>query len=208
MAKSIYFIRHGETEYNKLGIVQGSGVDSELNDTGRLQAQAFYEHYQDVGFQLVIASALQRTHQTVEPFLKNQQLPFDTTPLINEINWGVHEGQKYVPSMKGAYKKMIEEWGAGNFDASLEQGESARALAARLQQFLDQLVQREEERILVCTHGRTLRCLMCLIKNQHLREMENYTHHNTGLYQTKWINPDYEVILENDTRHLNRIAQQ
>jgi len=44
MAKTIYFIRHGETEYNKLGIVQGSGVDSELNENGRAQAQAFYNH--------------------------------------------------------------------------------------------------------------------------------------------------------------------
>jgi probable phosphoglycerate mutase len=206
MTKSIYFIRHGETEYNKLGIVQGSGVDSELNTTGRAQAQAFYDHYQDVDFQLVIASALQRTHQTVEPFLEKRKLPFETTPLINEINWGIHEGQKYEPSMKDAYQNMINEWSIGNFDVSLEQGESARSLADRLQQFLDQLVQREEDKILVCTHGRTLRCLMCLIKGQHLREMENYSHNNTGLYQTKWINPNFEVILENDISHLNSIG--
>lgn len=207
MRKSIYFIRHGQTEYNKLGIVQGSGIDSELNDTGRAQAQAFYDHYKNEKFDLVVASALQRTHQTVAPFIENQNLPFEKTPLINEINWGVHEGLKYEPSMKEVYSNMIQEWNIGNFDASLEGGESARSLAARLQQFLDEIVQREEEKILVCTHGRTLRCMMCLVKQQHLREMENYSHYNTGLYQTKWLNPQFEIILENDTRHLKSLGQ-
>ncbi len=206
MRKSIYFIRHGQTEYNKLGIVQGSGIDSELNDTGRAQAQAFYDHYKEENFDLVFASALQRTHQTVAPFIENQKLPFETTPLINEINWGVHEGRKYEPSMKEVYSNMIQEWNIGNFDASLEGGESARSLATRLQQFLDELVLREEEKILVCTHGRTLRCMMCLVKQQHLREMENYAHHNTGLYQTKWLNPNFEIILENDTSHLKSLG--
>jgi probable phosphoglycerate mutase len=30
--KTIYLIRHGQTDFNKQGIVQGSGVDSSLND--------------------------------------------------------------------------------------------------------------------------------------------------------------------------------
>ena len=38
--KEIFIIRHGETELNRLGIVQGSGVDAGLNDTGQQQAQA------------------------------------------------------------------------------------------------------------------------------------------------------------------------
>jgi len=123
MNKTIYFIRHGQTEYNKLNIVQGSGIDSELNEVGQQQAQAFFDHYQNVNFELVIASALQRTHQTVAPFIKNKNLPFEKTPLINEINWGIHEGQKYEPWMKDSYQKMIKEWSIGNFDASLEEGE-------------------------------------------------------------------------------------
>jgi bisphosphoglycerate-dependent phosphoglycerate mutase len=39
--KDIYLIRHGETDYNRLGVVQGSGIDADLNDLGRRQAQAF-----------------------------------------------------------------------------------------------------------------------------------------------------------------------
>ncbi|MFM8374363.1 MAG: histidine phosphatase family protein, partial [Bacteroidota bacterium] len=37
----VYFIRHGETDFNRQGIIQGRGVDSDLNETGRQQARAF-----------------------------------------------------------------------------------------------------------------------------------------------------------------------
>jgi probable phosphoglycerate mutase len=40
--KTIYLIRHGETDYNRRGVVQGSGVDSDLNEMGQAQATAFF----------------------------------------------------------------------------------------------------------------------------------------------------------------------
>ena len=54
----IYMIRHGETDFNRTGIVQGSGVDSDLNQLGREQAQAFYEKYKDVRFDALYVSCL------------------------------------------------------------------------------------------------------------------------------------------------------
>lgn len=45
MKREVYFLRHGETEQNLLGIVQGSGIDSHLNENGLQQASLFYEKY-------------------------------------------------------------------------------------------------------------------------------------------------------------------
>ena len=50
MKKTFYFIRHGQTDLNLKGIVQGRGVDSPLNDNGFKQAQAFYDAYKDIPF--------------------------------------------------------------------------------------------------------------------------------------------------------------
>ena len=47
-SKKIYLIRHGQTDFNLQGIVQGSGVDADLNDTGKAQADFFYEKYKTV----------------------------------------------------------------------------------------------------------------------------------------------------------------
>ena len=48
--KTIYLIRHGQTDFNKQGIVQGSGVDSSLNDEGHAQARKFFEAYHHINF--------------------------------------------------------------------------------------------------------------------------------------------------------------
>lgn len=202
MEKTIYFIRHGQTDLNRRKIVQGSGIDSDLDEHGWLQAQAFYDFYKNHPFDLVITSALKRTLQTVKPFLQ-KNLPHEAWPEINEINWGIHEGKAAEAWMIQNYNKMIAQWSSGNFDASLQNGESAKELAGRVGRFIEHIKTRSERSILVCTHGRTLRCLMCLMKDQHLREMENYNHSNTGLFKVYWDMERFIVELENDTRHLN-----
>ncbi len=54
-----------------MGIVQGSGVDSSLNDTGFKQSKAFYEKYQNENFDVVITSTLKRTYETAYPFIND-----------------------------------------------------------------------------------------------------------------------------------------
>lgn len=200
-----YFVRHGQTEYNRLSIIQGSGVDTELNETGREQAQAFYKNYQDEGFDLVICSELQRTYQTILPFVE-KELELLRFQQINEINWGIHEGKKSSPRMIESYKKVVANWKEENYDVRVEGGESARELADRLREFLAMLNDRSEKRTLICTHGRTLRCLMCLINDEPLFEMEKYQHSNTGLFLVKKTKSGLELMKNNDTTHLlNRV---
>ncbi|MEM9921573.1 MAG: histidine phosphatase family protein [Bacteroidota bacterium] len=204
--KTIYIIRHGQTEFNKQHIIQGSGVDSSLNDTGQAQAKAFFRHYEEVSFDAVLVSGLIRTQQTVQPFI-DKGLPWEKWNEINEIGWGIHEGQKSEPWMVESYKQTIAAWGRGEFDASVEQGESAAKLAARLGTFVEHIKNRPEKQLLVCSHGRAMRCLMCVLQRQHLREMENYKHANTGLYKVDFQNGIFNIVLANDTRHLNDLKQ-
>lgn len=201
----IYFIRHGETDFNKKRIIQGSGVDSSLNATGRAQARAFYEKYKDVPFDKVITSDLKRTSETVKPFT-DAGLEQEKDADINEMNWGVHEGQPGSEAMKVLYQNMIAAWGADDFDHRLEAGESARELADRIQRFLDSLKSRTENTLLVCSHGRAMRCIVALMKEQHLREMENVSHANTGLYLAELKDGKFTVIKENDTEHLQSLT--
>jgi broad specificity phosphatase PhoE len=84
--KTIYLIRHGETDYNRRGVVQGSGVDSDLNEMGRAQAMAFFQAYQHVPFQKIYISGLKRTYQTVESFIE-LGMPYEKLTGLNEISW-------------------------------------------------------------------------------------------------------------------------
>ncbi len=199
--KTIYIVRHGETDYNRKGIVQGQGVDTSLNELGRKQAEAFFKHYAHLPFETIITSKLQRTHQTVTPFI-DRGTPWEQFHEINEIDWGIHEGKRGNAKMQLNYKELMKNWETGNFDARIPEGESAAELGARVEQFVEHLKKRQESLLLVCAHGRTMRALMCVLKGVSLTEMNRFHHSNTGLWHVKQQEYRFEFLTENDTTHL------
>jgi phosphoserine phosphatase len=203
--KIIYLIRHGETEFNRQRIVQGSGVDSSLNDIGRAQAKAFFAAYQHIPFDAVITSALKRTHETAKHFL-GSGINWKISADINEISWGTHEGRVGTPEMMQQYEEMIAQWQLGNFDASLPQAESAAQLAERCQRFINYLRIRPEKTILICSHGRAIRCLMTIFEQQPLQMMEMQEHSNTGLFVIRQVNGQFIVEKKNNIEHLQDLS--
>jgi probable phosphoglycerate mutase len=197
----IYIFRHGQTEFNRLGIVQGSGVDSDLNETGRAQARAFYEHYQTVDFQMVVTSKLRRTHQTSAHFIE-AGIPWHQDADINEISWGDHEGLSSTPELMAVYEHVVTNWINNNLDVGLPNGETARQLGARLERFIAWLRTRPADRVLVCTHGRTIRALITLLKGWPLSKMEDVEHQNTGCFILKLENDQFHFVAENSVQHL------
>jgi len=203
---TLYILRHGQTELNRLNIVQGSGIDAELNEMGYTQAEAFYEAHQHVDFDLVVTSKLRRTHQTVQGFLE-KNIPWEQTSDINEISWGIHEGQSQSPDQNERYLRMLAAWKAGDLDASIEAGESANQLLERIQRFVEWVKTRPERCILVATHGRAIRCLITCLKGLPPTAMEEMEHSNTGLYVAHLQSDgSWHFELENDTSHLNLCA--
>lgn len=205
MEKEFYLIRHGQTDYNKMGIIQGGGIDSSLNDMGRAQAEAFHQAYKQVPFDLIVTSTLQRTHQTLQPFL-DLGIEHYTTSDINEISWGVHEGQSYNDSVRNSYQKVIGKWQNGIYEARFEGGESAAELGERVGRFVQFLKGVSAKKVLICSHGRTIRALICLLKSLELHQMEQVNHHNTGLFKGVYEPEKFIFHLENDTSHLENIT--
>jgi probable phosphoglycerate mutase len=203
MIKELYIIRHGETNNNRLGIVQGSGIDSELNQTGHKQSKEFYRHYNHIPFDFAYVSNLIRTEQTLEPFL-SRGLNYSKEVDLREISWGVYEGQSYSADLKSDYQLMIQNWAKGNTSFALEGGESLDLLIARCQKFLQYILSKhkEDQRILICTHGRTIRCLICLLLDLPMTDMEYYKAHNTGLFKFLLNRETCELIEQNNIDHL------
>jgi len=204
MQKTIYIVRHGQTEYNRKRIIQGSGIDAPLNEMGHRQARAFHQYYAEHSFDVVLTSRLRRTQETMAPFI-DQGLPWESFSEINEMNWGKYEGKSSTPEMKEDYRRMLDAWKQGNYDACIPEGESAQELADRIGSFIQHLQERPEERILVCSHGRAMRCLMALLDQQPLAAMEEYEHANTGLYLYDYTPTVFTMNLKNDTRHLEQL---
>ena len=204
MTKEIYIVRHGETEFNKRHIVQGSGVDSSLNDTGRAQAQALYDFYKNVDFDLVVTSALVRTKETARGFIA-KNIKHITDPDINEISWGIFEGkgnEDVKVSMEDTYKALNQKWESEDYDARIEGGESAAEMALRLNRFLERLKARTEKKVLVVMHGRAIRCFVCIIEGRPIKHMNDYEHSNTGVYKVIQNDDHLELVQSNNVDHL------
>jgi broad specificity phosphatase PhoE len=202
MRKELYIIRHGETDLNKQGIVQGRGIDSDLNDTGRAQAAAFYQMYQDVPFDKVYTSALKRTHQTVKGFI-DAGLAWQQLPGLDELAWGEWEGKANDEAAITAFKGMMESWQAGDYDAHFEGGESPNDVIARQKEALSIIESaKDEQRILICMHGRAMRLFLCLLMGKPLSEMTDFPHLNTTLYKVIQTDQQFAIAEFNNTDHL------
>ncbi|MCP9770039.1 histidine phosphatase family protein [Lacihabitans sp. LS3-19] len=202
--KEIYLIRHGETEYNKRGIVQGSGIDADLNETGRRQAEAFYNHYKDVPFQKIYTSALIRTHQTVEKFIK-MGLPHEIIPELNEISWGEKEGLIPNSEDNAYYAGLLQKWREGETNLQAIGGESPVEVAERQKVAIKRILDNADEKlILIAMHGRAMRILLSQITNLPLTEMDSFPHQNTCLYKLEYCytKNEFEILSQNDVSHL------
>ena len=62
----LHIIRHGESENNLKGIVQGSSVNDSLNLRGKKQAEAFYQFYCQEAYDYIYSSTLKRAMETVD----------------------------------------------------------------------------------------------------------------------------------------------
>jgi broad specificity phosphatase PhoE len=204
MQKTLYIVRHGQTEYNKLGIIQGRGVDTDLNDEGRKQAQQFFAAYKDVPFDKAYISALKRTQQSIQPFL-DRGLPFEKLPGLDELAWGIHEGQLPTPENKAAFLQIMRDWLDGRLDSKFEGGESPNEVEIRQREALAVIMSHPEEKtVLVCMHGRAMRLLLCILTGKPLSEMDNFPHQNLVLYKVAYDGTKFDIIDFNNAEHLKQ----
>lgn len=202
--KKLYIIRHGETEYNRKGMVQGSGIDSPLNETGERQADAFYEAYKNVPFQKVYTSNLIRTQQTVQKFI-DRGIPSEALTDLREISWGMQEGVAFTPETSTVYQQICEAWTAGDLEAKIDGGETPLEVASRQQKAIDHILSQSEELVLICIHGRAMRIMMCWMTGRPLYEMDRFEHTNTGLYVVNYEDGTFAIEVSNETSHLEPV---
>lgn len=200
--KTLYIIRHGETEFNRMNIVQGSGVDTDLNITGNDQAKKFHAFYHHLVFDKIYCSALKRTRQSVQPFI-DSGIEYTVLPELNEISWGCIEGKPQSEEQKLHYLSVVKKWNAGELDEKIPDGESPNEMQQRQKIALEHIMgNTSEKNVLICMHGRALKSFLCLLLNMPLTKMEEFLHTNLGLYMLKYNGSDFILMKQNDTEHL------
>jgi probable phosphoglycerate mutase len=165
----LYYIRHGETDYNVEGRLQGRR-DIPLNARGRAQAREcgvvlrdlFARDRREASDFAYVASPLQRARSTMEllrPTLGLDPHSYGVDDRLMEISYGEWEGLT-LPEIEARMPGMLARRERDKWDFSPPGGESYRALARRIGEWYDSLAQDA----VVAAHGGGARVLMALFK--------------------------------------------
>lgn len=106
---TIYLARHGQTEENLKRIFQGH-LPGVLTEEGKRQAAELGEALEDIGLDAVVSSDLRRVTDTVRIALGDRVLPWATTPLLREIDWGSWTGQLLCSVDRKNPPADVETW--------------------------------------------------------------------------------------------------
>ncbi len=201
----LYLVRHGETDFNRKRMVQGRGIDAPLNAEGQAQAKALASRAKTMPLDAIYASTLLRARETAS-FVANVHpgVPITFLRDLEEMSWGIYEGQGQSPEMQAAFEKMRAEWSDGNYDYRAEEGESVYEVQARGKKAIEHIVANHNgEHVMVVAHGRFLRILLAtLLGDYGLVRMEEIKHANTGLNHLVFSDETYKAHLLNCTSHL------
>lgn len=161
---TIYLVRHGETEWNVKGLLQGHS-DSVLTKTGERQAQELADKLRQIHFDAVFSSDSLRAKRTAEIMMLEKNIAVQTTKLIRERRFGRFEGKSYavfnaqLKTLVDKYERLNE---AERFRYKSHQDvESDEELISRVITFFREMaVGNIGKKVLVVSHGGVLRVLL------------------------------------------------
>jgi len=193
----LVLVRHGQSEWNALGLWTGQ-EDVSLTEQGKAEARKAAEHLRDITLHKAHTSSLSRTHQTLEEIksaLSHTDLETVQHKALDERHYGDYQAKN-----KWEIKDQIgdEEFTKlrRNWDHPVPNGETLKDVHARVlpyyeEQILEDL--KEGKNIIVAAHGNSLRALM-----KHLDEIDDSNVHEleigTGEVVIYEISDDGKVI--------------
>ncbi len=160
----LYIARHGESEGNVLGIIQGH-ADFPLTTTGKSQAAELAAQLAGVAFAAVYSSDLVRAHHTAAAVANQRKLAVATTALLRERHFGKYESAATVESQRKLLELLNEHEKLANterFNKTLGEGiESDAELVGRCMLFLREVaLAYPNKNILVVSHSGMMRAIL------------------------------------------------
>jgi broad specificity phosphatase PhoE len=198
----LYIVRHGETEWNKEGRMQGR-LNSNLTPRGEKHAMLLGERLKDTEFAHIISSPSGRALETVQLIKGNRDIPIITDERIMEMNLGSWQGMRH-DDLKKQYPNEYEQFINEPDDHQIEGAESLAEMSNRATAFLtDVKKSRDNGNLLVVTHGRFISALYAVFKEVELKDIwAGPTVQGTSLTIVKMDQEQYEVLLEADMGHI------
>ena len=148
MKVTFYYTRHGETEFNRLGIMQGQ-LNSNLTEEGKEGLKKTAEVLKGVRFDRCFSSSLGRAMDSAEILLGDRDLPVVPLDDLMEMDFGSLDGKPH----KGQMVKIVAMHMIGSFHAV--GGESNSDMIRRVRSAFKTMIEQceDQDQVLVVSHG-------------------------------------------------------
>ena len=204
--RRVFVVRHGETDYNRNGKLQGRGINAPLNELGREQARAVAEYFKDTELDYMATSSLLRAKQTAKPLAEMKKIEPETFPELDEIDFGIYEGE-HAEGLGEKLTSIHKKWRNGDLEHAAPEGEHPKEVFGRADGKIAEILSNTvHNTLLFVVHGRLIRILMSEWLGLGLHRMDDVEHANGAIYEMLWENGRFEPVQINYTDHLGELS--
>ena len=198
----LILVRHGETEWNKIGRCQGIS-DVPLNSTGIKQAEKLAESLKKENISAIFSSSLKRAFFTAQEIAKYHPVDIEIENKFREMDQGKFEGMMFDQIISN-YSDIMETWREEPEKVILPDGESLVGVQDRAWSAFTQIHKNyDSEKVLIVSHNMTIITLLCKFSGKGLKSFREYLVDESSKCVINCENGDYSIEVFNDTSHLN-----
>lgn len=198
----LFIARHGETDYNRNGLLQGRGIDAPLNETGQSQARMLAKYLSNYEATSLISSSLTRAWQTASFYGERTDLDIEKDSDLDEMDFGDFEGT----AMKEIARELDDlqnGWMGGDISLRVPGGESPKEVFERANYAARSYINGADTgTVMLFVHGRLIRILLSEWLGYGLKNMHKIEHQNGAVNHLIFKKDSFEPVYLNKTDHL------
>jgi len=197
----LYLIRHGETDYNRDGRIQGY-TESSLSDLGVEQARRVGERLRGAGLDVAYTSPLRRAVDTCRLAL-GDTVAWEPREGLREIHLGVWEGEK-AASLRRRYPDDVKLWFLRPSAVRIDGAETIRAFRARVTRAMDDVrAEHPDATLAVFAHGGVICTYLTSLLGMKLDDIWRFKIRNGAITRVVFPHNRPRIDLLGDVSHLD-----
>lgn len=179
----LYFIRHGQTDWNLQKKIQGS-YDSELNMTGIAQAEELSKKISELNYQFckIYSSKQKRAVKTAQIISEITKVDYIEIEGLEEVKLGEWEGLTW-DEVKEMFPYEYNEWYKNRRFTKPPKGESYQDMLARVLKVIYKIINEEHGNVAIVTHSAVIMCLQCYLTDTPFEDLIKFNIGNSSIVE-------------------------
>ena len=193
MRTTLYLVRHGKTDWNDQGRLQGA-KDIPLNKAGLSEAKAAGITLKSVPVHAIYSSPLSRAHETAREIAKHHDLDITIVDALKETAFGIFEGITWNellvhPLIKNGPKEHER------FTATIGGAESIYETYVRASTAVDKIVSKHpNETVILVSHGLLMKTIAYHMGVVEKEDIEKLMVRNAYPYKVEYIHDKKKYV--------------